>query len=157
MDSELLFLLIIVLTVVINIVKAIKKKKAQAAQITQPEPAKTPQEGDWQKMLKELLGETASVPRPAPVYEDYESESLETLEPLGGYIQEHKPYNFDKPEYTRPSIQDEIFDVQPGVQAVPDSEYSLNIASVQRMHETLRDFDIRKAVIYSTILNRPYN
>ncbi len=160
MDSELLFILIIILTVVINIVKVVKKKKAQLPKVTQPEPAEKSGEGDWQKMLRDLLGETESKPKPVSFEEEDQLESLETLEtlePLGGYIRDNIPYSFEEPEYSRSTISDEVFDVQSAISAVPETNLSKATVPASFVHGNLKDFNIRKAVIYSTILNRPYN
>jgi len=160
MDSELLFLLIIILTVVINIVKAINKKRGPAPQgaapATSANPASPPAESDWQKVLRELLGESPAPPRPVPYQYDDEVESLETLEPLGGYIKSTSEYTFETPEFTSSTFGEEPFTVESsttsaGIKDAKTTGYQLN-----QWQRELRSFDLRKAVIYSSILNRPY-
>jgi cytochrome c556 len=85
-------------------------------------------------------------------------ESLETLEPLGGYITGKNPYNFEEPLYSAPTITDtdEPFDVQQTTESVPTNAKHGMASKRDDLWDDLRNFDLRKAVIYSAILNRPY-
>lgn len=160
MDSELVFLLIVILTVVINIVKAINKKKAQtatgAAKAPSAEPALPASESDWQKVLRELLGETAIPAQPATHHYDEEPETLETLEPLGSYIKETSEYRFEEPVFTSSTFGDEPFSVDPATSAEGIMQAHHSDIQHHGFHQDLKTFDLRKAVVYATILNRPY-
>ncbi len=157
MKEELLIILIIIVTVVINIYKAVKKKD----QAKRNAPAGQPMEGEekhFQEMLKRLLDEKPEESleetlenNPTP------AESLETLTPLGGNLETLEDYAFKEPEYSTPSITMEGFDVTPSI-IVEETVTGKDKPSVPGEVRALAEsFDLRTAVIYHTILTRPYN
>jgi hypothetical protein len=154
MDKELLFILVIIITVVINIMKAVNKKKAQSGTPSAPPPTVAPDQGNWQEVLKQLMGEA-----PAPKTYDYEypeeAETLETIKPLGGFNSE--TYDFSVPNYSVSSL--ESMSVQPDDSeddSYPKQQTGRN-TPFPGIREELAEFDLRRAVIYSTLLNRPYS
>jgi hypothetical protein len=157
MDKELLFLLIIIVTVVINIIKAVNKKKgAQPSSATPPPVAATGQE-DWQEILRKMFGEKEAAQN-METSQWEEPESLETLVPLGGSMEEVAPFSYQEPQYSKSSLSMEAFDVSPSTWTDAD-DLTKQGSAPKQVHHPLKDtgpFDIRKAVIFSTILERPY-
>jgi hypothetical protein len=152
MDKELLFVLIIILTLVINIIKAVKKKAAKQA--SAPEPPVTGRNGEnIQEVLREMFGER----EPTIVREtEQEAASLETLEPMGGSAESIDTYVFKEPEYSKSTISSEIFDVSPAVQ--PEQEDQIKSRKhLLKSGGMKTDFDLKSAVIYHAILDRPYS
>lgn len=154
MDKELLFILVIIITVVINIMKAVNKKKAQSGTPGAPRPTVAPEQGNWQEVLKQLMGET-----PEPKSYDYgypeEAETLETTKPLGGFNSE--TYDFSAPNYTVSSLEPEPVQAPDYEQENREKQETGRNTPFAGIREELTQFDLRRAVIYSTLLNRPYS
>lgn len=157
MDNELLFILIVILTVVINIIGAIRKKKQGSVQVPQYE-EEEPAEENWQDILQKMLGESEKQTEKAgEVYE--EAESLETLTPLGGSIGDPARYTFKEPEYTKSSFTMEGFDVNPAIdeESVQTQSFPGDYSSYINATVSGKEFDLKEAVIYNAILERPYS
>lgn len=156
MDKELLFILIIIITVVINIAKAIKKKNQPA--VSDPETAENEDKQDWQEVLREMLGDKARTTGPEPQMHG-EYETLETLEPLGKTIEDMKDYTFREPEYTKSSFRMEAFDVSQSTSQddMINTSFTNERSFLSHRYSFLKEFDLKQAVIYNSILNRPYD
>ncbi|MFO7722372.1 MAG: hypothetical protein R6V49_04025 [Bacteroidales bacterium] len=158
MDKELLFLLIIIVTVVINIFKAVNKKKGQQSTPAAPPVNQGSGEEDWQEVLKKMFGDKG-VQQPIESEQWNEAESLETLEPMGGSAEEVATYDFQNPKYSQSSLtMMEGFDVTPSTWTDEDDLTQQPVAPKSPTHpiKESSSFDLKKAVIFNAILNRPY-
>ena len=156
MDNELLFILIVILTVVINIIGAIRKKKQASLQVPQHEEEEVVEES-WQDILQKMLGESEKeTSKPPEMFQ--EPESLETLIPLGGSIEDTYDDMFTEPQYSDSSFTMEGFDVSPSIdeESIQNQAFPIEQSSRSNLIEVHKEFDLREAVIYSTILERPY-
>lgn len=156
MDQDLLFILIIIVTVVINIYKAIKKKE-QAKQSPIPAPPVMNTSGnDYQEILREMFDQ----PRATRGSVEYnESESLETLVPMGGSMESIETYEFKAPVYSKSSLESDIFDVTPSITLPAEDDIHNPKTGKQDQHLSAREiasrFNLRNAVVYRAILERP--
>jgi hypothetical protein len=157
MDKELLFLLIVILTVVINIFKAVNKKKAQQSSSSTPPPVPASGEEDWQEILRKMFGEKEE-PQTSPTAQWEEAESLETLEPLGGTLETIPEYSFQQPAYTKPSFGMESSDATPATWTDNEDLTKPQAPNRHTPHPLIdhTTFDLKKGIIYSVILERPY-
>ncbi len=164
MDSELLFLLIILITVVLNIVKAVRKKRGESpAPASGSDAPEGKKESEWEKVLRELLGETET-PEPAAVSEETEPEEVRSehrytpVEEQEGSI----PYDDDTHSLTPPDYHSRVFNVEQATEGSPSMKYTESLtgedySGYYDFHDRFTPFDLRTAVVYNTILNRPYH
>ncbi len=157
MDQDVLFILIIVVTVVINIVKAIKKKE-QAKNKPVPAPA-SGDKGDFED-FEDILRKVMEPSKRIVPYTPPQEESLETLDPMGGSLETIQEYEWKPPVYTTSSLGDDLLDLKPSVIAARDEEEhqrmegkSKGTAKIWHPGEPI---DFRTAILYQTILERPY-
>ncbi|MDK2909848.1 MAG: hypothetical protein PWR20_1415 [Bacteroidales bacterium] len=106
-----------------------------------------PQEPNLEEVLGELLGMPA---KPKPVAKPREPKPVETVkaEPYSPLAYTPLVEQINKPQYESIEFREEH--QTPGYH-IQDAE------NVQWSHPELEGFDLRKAVIYSAILNRPYS
>lgn len=106
-----------------------------------------PQEPNLEEVLGELLGMPA---KPKPVVKTLESKPVEgtKAEPYSPLAYTPLIEQINKPQYESIEFREEH--KTPGY-LIEDGR------NVQWTHPDLEEFDLRKAVIYSAILNRPYS
>lgn len=153
--ENILYIIVIIVWVVVGLIKKNKKKEGR------PAPSGPPQEGtqppDISEMLEEILGKKPPKPPekkpvivPRKEVKHRVPEDLKTLESITGTdstersIKKSALYSERKPVVSR-KIKPES-EIQQEQEAVPDIK--------KIMEEST--FDLRKAVIYSEILNPPY-
>jgi hypothetical protein len=160
MDNELLFILIILFTVVMNIIKAVRKNKGKTSAPAGAAPKETgKQRGEWEKILRELMGEEEKKPQPADRY-DYDEEeevpalagtAYTTVEQLKGSITGYdEGQRMQSPDYLS-----RVFRVESALEKETGSEITDSQLHAIDYNADIRAFDLRTAVIYSTILTRP--
>jgi hypothetical protein len=159
MDNELLFILIFVITVIANIIKAVnknKKRRGASAPSVSEEGGGKAKEPEWQKILRELMGETEPVPQPAEV-DDYNAPG-EERDLMTERSEEYRKetYNFEAPVYTQPSLKMKGFDVEQSTDSEDIADIPKYGKGHQIRHNALKEFDLRSAIIYNAVLNRPY-
>lgn len=156
MDQDVLFILIIVLTVIINIVKAVRKKgQVATAQTPKPVVADQHEFDDFEDILKKVMD-----PKKRSVSTPYqEEESLETLQPMGGSLESISDYEWKPPVYTTSTAISELTDTRHPEDYLADDLHKQQ-GSTRITGEKVRwhpgdPVDLRTAVIYQTILERP--
>lgn len=148
----LLFILIIIVTVVLNIINAVKKRGAKPP--VQAETAEDEKGGetDMQDILRELLGGEKSGKVVAETKSESDEKRAYQIEPAST-----SNYQFDEPEYTRPSKSMSKHEVQ---QTTDPEDITLptNFYEQDDYDSYVKPgFDLRAGVIKQAILNRPYN
>lgn len=128
-------------------------------QTTRPQENRPQKPPSWRKQkislqepnLEEVLGELLGMPaKPKPVAKPRESKPVETAkaEPYSPLAYTPLIEQINKPQYESIEFREEH--KTPGY-------HIQDTGNVQWTHPELEGFDLRKAVIYSAILNRPYS
>jgi len=158
MDNELLFILLILITVVMNIVKAVRKNKKKAAAPAEAAPEETgKQRSEWEKILRELMGEEEKQPQRSVQYDEEEPEpspvgtAYVSIEEQSGSIRGYR----EGQRMQTPDYQSRVFQVESAFEKESDNLFTGPQILTSDYNEPLRDFDLRTAVIYSTLLKRP--
>jgi len=144
MEESIIYVIIAVVWLVISLIRASNKQAKKKANPVAP--AKPAQNQDIGKVLEELLGIKVQEPQPAP---DTVSRQV-TPQPKKKPKQTNPSYaTFDKSSY---QFQDDfVSDVRTKIQKKDENEPFL-----RQKPSYIDDFDLRKAVIWSEILNRKY-
>lgn len=157
-----LYIVLAILYLGYYIYRAVKKSQASKAKGGQVAPAEPKPKGKFEVLLEELLTGEQKAPRPSfdpePAEEEYEYEpeprsrewenqpvSLETI-PKKEY------FTYETPDYSSQSH------LTRHVQSVHAMTTPLTVRDAPDLDWLFEDgaFDLRKAVIYSEILQRPY-
>jgi hypothetical protein len=184
--EDFIYIILGIVWLVISIIGGKKKKAGKTPQprTSQSEPragetTQTPQNtgSDFEDMLEEFFGtgskktKTEPAPQPSmtkespPSYDDYtpEIESLETID--SDKISEYKgtyavdsDYKFSAEPSKAESMEEIIRSYQLRDKQIKDEDEKINVVDLD-VSEALSsgiDFDARKAIIYSEIINRKY-
>lgn len=178
--EDFIYIILGIVWLVISILGGKKKKQAQQSQPSQPQPYEQPrqpkqEQSEIEDMLEEFFGTgnktQKSEPAPETMYEKEQqsyqqvetpAESLETLED-NEYKRYETKYSVGKDyefsaEGKIETLEDLINQYKMSDQQIQEEEERLSVVDLD-LEEAVRnsiDFDARKAIIYSEIINRKY-
>ena len=164
--DDLIPFLIVILIAIIGSISRIKKKRMMDENSTQSRPIKNDDLFSW---LEKLTDEEDKQPFPYREEENYmpkeepveiiEEKKEETPEPTFEKIEnKYAQYNgFISPEEKQQLVKNEGFSFAKKAADKDDLTKSSVLKSVAPNLNRKKGFDLRKAVIYSEILNRKYN
>ncbi|MBU0487300.1 MAG: hypothetical protein KKA07_13155 [Bacteroidetes bacterium] len=148
MEKTFIYILIAVVWIVVSIVRASNKANKKKAA---PASAAPPKQGnqDFNKVLEELLG--IKKPEPAPA--------------APAIPVQDKP---SKPKFASATLTKESVEAGASMEYLNNYSFSDNLAgnisgrsgekrSEEKVSRPRLEFDLKQAVIYSAILNRPYS
>jgi len=157
--EDLIYILIGVIWIVFSIIKGTQKNAKKPAGTTQSKPSE--KKSTLEEMLEEWLP-----PMPEPKYEAEEEIEYEGDYPAYSY-EESPAYessydfhsdNYDEIEYETEIVSlEELDEIKPSL--VAGNSNDADLAAIDHNHETFAEvetFNLRKAVIYNAILERPY-
>ena len=149
--DELIYILVLVAWVAYSIFNAKQKKKQkeqQAKSAPKPQPQYETSEPQKPKpsVLEDLFGEEFFEELPDDEEEISYKEAVPAKEPV---VTSYQPQASEKSYEERYKTASQL------IQEMKDEEMETIMEAGDEMPE--KDFDLRKAVIYSTILERPYN
>ncbi|MEE4176848.1 MAG: hypothetical protein V2I46_04995 [Bacteroides sp.] len=176
--EDFVYIILVIAWLVVSIMKRKSKNQAPAkpTPASRPQQASPPREFDLEEALKEMFGgKPASKPEPAPepvaqrapaetVFENQEPEYESMAEELSTY--QEPVYQTIKapgsvPEEYQFSTEVRDQTIEDLIRANAAEEARLQAAEEMLEAEALRaadiDFDARKAVIFSEIINRKYS
>ncbi|MDD3875694.1 MAG: hypothetical protein PHT69_03680 [Bacteroidales bacterium] len=169
MEKNIIYLIIALIWIVTSIIKAVNKGKTKNATPTKrPSQQKNEPEKDFESILEDLiLGKKNNIPnqQPETVTDDYTS--YENYKPEEVYESLEKSQN-DKNDFYN-EYQGILSNNTGGFErlqdrALFDKSNTLNVIDLEdedskQVSESIfnpENFDLRKAVLYSEILKRPY-
>ncbi len=159
MDKSLLFILFLVLWLVFNFLKAGKKKQAPPPPVTSDaeEGDDMQKEDKVEEMLKKIFGaeeykpiEPPEPPKHVPVAEQTAMEEYQLQERLESLSEQYEREKYNNSIIDNKNKKEEI------KQSVTkkrqkEKKHEFDIGFLQKEH-----FDLKKAILYSAILERPY-
>ncbi len=149
--DELIYILILVAWVAYSIFNAKQKKKqkeqqAKSAPRPQPEYEASEPQKPKRSVLEDLFGEE--------FFEELQDEEEEISYKEEVPVKEHVITGY-QPKVSEKSYEERYKTASQLIQEMKDEEIESIMAAGDEIPE--KDFDLRKAVIYSTILERPYD
>jgi hypothetical protein len=159
MEKDVLFVMIVILTIVFNVIKAVRKKEQAARKdVTVAPPVSASGEStDFEEIWRKFTEETGSRRVQTVTQEKQEGETLETIIPLGGSLETIEEYEWKPPVYSTSSLSSEVFDVTPAT--ISQEEQDSKPARESKQAEPWTEgshFNLRRAIIFSAILEKPY-
>jgi cell division protein FtsN len=145
--DDLLFIILTLIVTVIGALGQINKKKRSARQQNQAEGNEPEEKPDnfWDFLNEEAYSQTEQQEEHLP-----EEEMIEQEDPLARKMDKPEP----EPKITKPEYR---FTAKNEGQSIYSSEITDKADEEKRKtKKKIRDFSLRKAVIYSEILNRKY-
>jgi hypothetical protein len=149
--EDYIYILIGVIWLAASVYRASQKKKQAAARKSAGEPAKAkPEMSDTRSLLEELLGgQEIKIPEP-------EEQEISIPEPEKVIVEEDPPLRKFESEYTKMGLKGVESLMREGTSSTGRILFKDTFKSTQKKEAGQTKINLRKAIIYKAILERPY-
>lgn len=148
--EDYLYILIGLIWVAFSIYKGVQKKKSlsESPQKAEPADSKEPKKSFFDDFLNQIITENEPVP-----YEPLVEEQAFSDTAITDKAQEEKIFSYDDVvEESNFKDENSVYEIEPAVEIGFQQELQSHLKGKNKQSK----FDLRKAIIYSEILNRRY-